>query len=88
MAPSNLSQVFFSNTTDASIQTAAGTVFADLTGTASAVERRRIGFEDCRSCGPCAHHPSGGGCRSTDCRWRCRSSRDGSQTTSAFHKRG
>jgi hypothetical protein len=43
MAPSNLSQVFFSNTTDASIQTAAGTVFADLTGTASAVE---LGFWD------------------------------------------
>jgi len=43
MAPSNLSQVFFSNTTDASIQTVAGTVFADLTGTASAVE---LGFWD------------------------------------------
>jgi hypothetical protein len=39
----NLSQVFFSNTTDASIQTALGTVFADLTGTASAVE---LGFWD------------------------------------------
>lgn len=43
MAPSNLNQVFFSNTTNAAIQTAAGTEFADLTGTATTVE---LGFWD------------------------------------------